>query len=393
MTVHAFAWTSGVRRAWADRDSRQDARVMLTVTATIGLLFAVATSVQSVLAMGVYSATLRGVPSAPVAELLVRGLINVATVGLMLALVATLRPERRSLPIAVLQSVLIVVGCALVRALVQLATGVYADRTAWVAFAEIVTTSAACLVTMLIGFAMVGVWRRLRAGERERVQSQLETVLAYRELQEEELRVRREVAQGIHGSVQSVFVMLEAELDDVATRVEPTEATRIRRASGTVRDLRERELRSLSGVLYPVDLDRGLDPALTALVMRLPAHVAVQAGFHDTARALDARATLPPSTRLLLVRTAEEALSNALRHGGASSATVDLQFETPTRARLVVDDDGSGPAAEASWSGLDRLRRHLDLLGGSLVLTRSTNLGGATLTAVVPVDVEPATAP
>lgn len=393
MTVHAFAWTTGVRTAWADHDSRQDARVMLTVTAVIGLLFAVATSLQSVLAMGVYSATLRGLPSTPVVELVLRGVINVGTVGLVLALVAVLRPERRAFPIAVLQGTLIVVACALVRALVQLATGVYADGTAWVAFAEIVTTGAACLVTLLIGFAMVGAWRRLRAGERERLQSQLETVLAYRELQEEELRVRREVAQGIHGSVQSVFVMLEAELDDVATRVEPAEADRIRRASSTVRDLRERELRSLSGVLYPVDLDRGLDPALTALVMRLPAHVAVQARFHDIARSLDARATLPSSTRLLLVRTAEEALNNALRHGGASSVTVDLQFETPTRARLVVDDDGSGPPGDAAWSGLDRLRRHLDLLGGSLVLTRSTVLGGATLTAVVPVDVEPAAAP
>ncbi|WP_378147663.1 sensor histidine kinase [Cnuibacter sp. UC19_7] len=393
MTVHAFAWTAGVRKAWADHDSRQDARVMLTVSAVIGLLFAVATSVQSVLAMGVYSSTLRGLPSAPVVELVLRGVINVGTVCLVLALVALFRPERRSFPIAVLQSILIVVGCALVRALAQIATGVYADRTAWVAFAEIITTSAACLVTLLIGFAMVGAWRRLRAGERERVQSQLETVLAYRELQEEELRVRREVAQGIHGSVQSVFVMLEAELDEVATHVDPAEAERLRRASGTVRDLRERELRSLSGVLYPVDLDRGLDPALTALVMRLPAHVAVEARFHDVARSLDARATLPPSTRLLLVRTAEEALSNALRHGGASAVAVDLQFETPSRVHLVVDDDGSGPPEMASWSGLDRLRRHLDLLGGSLVLERSAALGGAALTAVAPVDVEPAAAP
>ena len=255
MTSHAFAWTTGARSATTDRDLRQDQRVMLFATGAVAGLFAVATSVQSVLAMGVFSMSLRGVGASPVSEIVVRSAINIATVTLMLVIVAFLHPERRPLGQAVAVSAAVVLFSGFVRAGAQLAAGIYSGSTAWVAWAEIATTSVACAVSLVIGFALVSVWRRLRSEERGRVQSRLETAMAYRELQEEELRVRREVAQTIHGSVQSVFVMLEAELSDVAQRVASgqalpaDEADRILRAADTVRDLRERELRTLSRVL------------------------------------------------------------------------------------------------------------------------------------------------
>lgn len=388
-----------------ESDARYDRRILLVSTGAVGALFAGATTVQSVLALGVFSTVIRGVDPTPVTEIAVRGAVNLLTVLVLLGLVAVLRPEQRSRPAGILTSLVCVIATGFARAAAQLVSGVYTLEHSTVWLTEIVTTSIAAAVTLVIGLTLVGSWRRLRAAERRRSESRLESLVAYRELQDEELRVRREVAQSIHGSVQSAFVMLEAELDDLAGRVAPEEGERLRRAAGTVERLREEELRTLSGTLYPVAVDAGLEAALVALTVRLPAHVAVEADFAPAARSLDAgvgsgsgsgsgdvsgsrsERGLPFSVRLLIVRIAEEALSNALRHGRARSVRVTLRAE-PGAAVLVVDDDGSGVRAGGEWSGLRRLERHLDVLGGSLELVPSEALGGCRLRATVPFDAE-----
>ena len=90
--------------------------------------------------------------------------------------------------------------------------------------------------------------------------------------------------------------------------------------------------------------------------------------------------TLPPTHDQVVLRVAQEALHNALRHAGASRIDVSLRPATADRpgsgVRLIVQDDGSGfdPEAAARGLGLVSMRERADSVGG--LLTVSTQVGG-----------------
>lgn len=67
-----------------------------------------------------------------------------------------------------------------------------------------------------------------------------------------------------------------------------------------------------------------------------------------------------------LVKLAEEAASNAIRHGKPRHLNVELSWQRGIR--LVVNDDGQGfdPAAAREGHGLSSLRRRATMLGGVL---------------------------
>lgn len=88
-----------------------------------------------------------------------------------------------------------------------------------------------------------------------------------------------------------------------------------------------------------------------------------------------------------LFRVAEEALSNALRHSGASVVTVTLRHDGP-RVVLEVADDGRGfdPAARsiaARRLGLVSMRERVEQAGGQLTI-RSAPGRGTTVRAAIP---------
>lgn len=101
-------------------------------------------------------------------------------------------------------------------------------------------------------------------------------------------------------------------------------------------------------------------------------------------------AVLPPLTveaGLALYRTVQEALTNVLRHSGASTVRIGLE----TRARvltLTVADDGCGRAAEAlrkACGGLLGMRERAEVAGGALQLGVSP-LGGLGITLELPIN-------
>ncbi|MDO9397124.1 MAG: hypothetical protein Q7T71_11310, partial [Herbiconiux sp.] len=251
-------------------------------------------------------------------------------------------------------------------------------------------------------------------------------------LQGEELRIRREVADGLHGTVQQRFILLGARLDALLPALDARERERAASApdsdSGSDLDsdstpesapapgrgggdaaelrairaeldaLREQDLRAMSELLYPARLDQGAVPAIRALLARVPATIAVR--FELSAGAADRESgghrTLTPERRLLLVRVVEEALSNALKHGRATEVALLLDHVGGSAVAadgasggtfvVVFDDDGTGLVGEVaapSQNGLARLRGQLDLCGGTLELTPGP-LGGARLRATVP---------
>jgi signal transduction histidine kinase len=90
-----------------------------------------------------------------------------------------------------------------------------------------------------------------------------------------------------------------------------------------------------------------------------------------------------------LWRVAEEALSNALRHAGASAVTVTLEADGPGGATLLsVADDGVGfdPEARSIASrrlGLVSMRERVEAAGGTFKIVSAPGKG-TTVRASVP---------
>jgi signal transduction histidine kinase len=95
--------------------------------------------------------------------------------------------------------------------------------------------------------------------------------------------------------------------------------------------------------------------------------------------------SLPPTHDQVVLRVAQEALHNALKHAGASRIDVSLHAITtgPERllggVKLVVRDDGSGfdPEPAGRGLGLVSMRERADSVGGRL--TVRTELGAGTV--------------
>jgi PAS domain S-box-containing protein len=127
--------------------------------------------------------------------------------------------------------------------------------------------------------------------------------------------------------------------------------------------------RAVARGVSPVGREHGgLEEALHQLAMR----VERQGG-----PALDYRASgrdggeLDPLLADNLYRIAQEAITNALRHSGATHVTLRLE-RTLTRLRLAVEDDGGGiPAGadERGGLGLRIMRARAELVGARLVVS------------------------
>lgn len=200
---------------------------------------------------------------------------------------------------------------------------------------------------------------RTRAGAVEAATEQLE-------------RIERD----LHDGAQARLVALAMELG----MAEETLAQDPETARASVRKARDdalgalTELRDLSRGLRPAMLqERGLGNALDALVQRspLPATVALHG---DVERA-------PEPVRTAAYFVVAEALTNAAKHGGGSSARVTIERDAEHLA-VTVSDDGHG-GANPHGSGLSGLGKRVRALDGQLDVISPPG-GPTVLRAVIP---------
>lgn len=132
------------------------------------------------------------------------------------------------------------------------------------------------------------------------------------------------------------------------------------------------ELRQLLGVLHEQPdgeadgaPDRSPAPTLAALP-ELAADVTT-AGLRVELDVRGEPRTLPPAVDLSAYRIAQEALTNVLRHAGASRARVVVDWSA-TEVRVSVTDDGRrrAPAVPRQGRGLVGMRERASVVGGQL---------------------------
>jgi signal transduction histidine kinase len=201
------------------------------------------------------------------------------------------------------------------------------------------------------------------------------------EAQAERVRIARELHDVLAHSLSQINVQagVGLHLMDRQPQKAAEALASIKETSRSALD----EVRSVLGVLRAegADPDAPLvpEPDLSRLA-GLAASVTAQ-GIAVTV--IDRLGSTPGAAlQLAMYRIVQESLTNALRHSGATSATVTLD-EHGGAYRVVVADDGAGAAGDASTEGrgLLGMRERAELLGGTLAIGGAR---GFTVTAELP---------
>lgn len=147
---------------------------------------------------------------------------------------------------------------------------------------------------------------------------------------------------------------------------------------GLCAQLADELLADIRNVVRQLRLDEGIDlgHAISALALPFPRPQV------ELEIATDVRVTTIEQAEALL-RTVQEALTNAARHSQAQHLWVVLHREA-TRLRLDIRDDGRGHGALRPGNGLTGMRERLQAAGGDLAVTRA-DTGGVHLQAWLPV--------
>src|SRR3954468_14394230 len=185
---------------------------------------------------------------------------------------------------------------------------------------------------------------------------------AHRALRAEEAE-RRRIAQELHDDVgQSITVLL---LELSRARREGGDPA-LADAQATARGLLE-DVRHICHELRPESLD---DLGLPNAVRTLAQRVSEAAGMPVDVTVDDDLCGLSPEAELVVLRVAQESLTNVVRHGRASSASVSLR-RSADGVCLRVADDGRGLRVADAGSGIRGMRERAMSIGGQLALLPS----------------------
>jgi signal transduction histidine kinase len=170
---------------------------------------------------------------------------------------------------------------------------------------------------------------------------------------------RRRLERNLHDGAQQRLVSVALELNMVAANLDDDPATARERLSAAQDNLARglEELRELARGIHPALLtERGLGPALDALVARAPVPV-------EIAELPEDRLAAPVEAAAYYV--VAEAITNVAKYAHASHARVSIH-RSNGRATVTVSDDGVGGADPGRGSGLRGLAARVEALNGRL---------------------------
>ncbi|WP_436527345.1 sensor histidine kinase [Actinoplanes sp. HUAS TT8] len=173
---------------------------------------------------------------------------------------------------------------------------------------------------------------------------------------EERVEIARDLHDVVSHTLAVVGVHLNVALD--AFDDDPEEARASLRLAQQVRGQAMTDLKSLVGVLR-----EGEVPSLASLE-RLADQVRA-AGLPVTVNEFGDPVEVPAPVATAVYRVVQEALTNAVRHAGATQVTVTLRY-APDEVLVDVRDDGPGSEAVPDGHGIAGMRERVAALGGAL---------------------------
>jgi signal transduction histidine kinase len=186
---------------------------------------------------------------------------------------------------------------------------------------------------------------------------------------------RERLAGEIHDTLAQGFTSIVTLLQAAESGLGRDEEQVRHRLDLAIRTARENlaEARALVRAGGPEALETGsLDEAVRRLAERTGEQLGVPAEFHRAGAGLP----LPTGVEVVLLRAAQEALSNVCKHAKASEVAVRLSYEDSV-VRLLVRDDGVGFVhnGQASGFGLPGMRKRVEQVGGALRIATAPGAG------------------
>ncbi|MFJ7780763.1 HAMP domain-containing sensor histidine kinase [Streptomyces yangpuensis] len=172
---------------------------------------------------------------------------------------------------------------------------------------------------------------------------------------------RQRIAQELHDEVGQTLTAVLLQIKHAADRIpEPVRAD-LHQAQETTRASLD-EIRRIARRLRPGVLEElGLHSALRSLAAEFTTpRLSVNALITPGLPALDA------ATELVLYRVAQEGLTNAARHSGATRVEVHLRPGPGGGTALLVRDNGRGLGGAPEGAGIRGMRERVLLIGAEL---------------------------
>jgi signal transduction histidine kinase len=245
----------------------------------------------------------------------------------------------------------------------------------------------------LVGNGLVSLRARLDQHNVSLIERVDELQHARRLLVASDEQFRRDIAEELHGRVQTRLVAAELMLDQVGSLLDegsPEARIVLANALNVIGEVRDRDVRALSHRLHPSTIRVVLLPALRTLL----------AGFEETfatrtSLSVDAQVArlddpsdrrLHESVALVVYRAVEEALANSQRHGRATEVDVALTVGTDGCLHVMISDNGIGLPKSgrlAPGLGLTSMEGRVEQRGGTCKIADRV-AGGVVVTVVVP---------
>jgi signal transduction histidine kinase len=212
-------------------------------------------------------------------------------------------------------------------------------------------------------------------------QARLAAVERDRGVHEERERISREIHDTLAQGFTSLVALSRAAQAALARGDTAAVGERLALMEHTASDNLD-EARLIVAELTPGHLQsRTLGEALE----RLGAAVSSETGLRADVRVAGDPVPLGGSAEVVILRTAQEALSNVRRHASAARVDLMLAYDDPDEVVLTVHDDGQGfePDRARRGFGLDGVQARAAEVGGAVELSSEPG-SGTTLRLVVP---------
>lgn len=220
--------------------------------------------------------------------------------------------------------------------------------------------------------------------ERRRTEERLKNVSArFIRAQEDE---RNRIARELHDGLNQKLAMLCVDLDELSqTHRDPNAGRKLTDLSLRLREA-SADVHGLSHELHPSELDHlGLLSALKSLCRDVSGRRGLNIEFASPNERIDFD-DIDKELALCAYRVVQEALSNVIKHSGASVARVQLK-RRPHFLQLQITDSGKGfdvsKAKLKGRLGLVSMEERLRLANGRLAV-RSRPLRGTEIEATIP---------
>jgi signal transduction histidine kinase len=188
---------------------------------------------------------------------------------------------------------------------------------------------------------------------------------------------RRKLAGDLHDLIGQKLTALGINLEFVRQRMPQSGAATIASRLHQMATLLEETIGSIRQVmsdLRPQALD---EHGLSAALYQYAAAFEARTGLRVQVIGAEGRLPLAHEVAIALFRIAQEALTNAAKHSGASRALVRV-CKSREQVELIVEDDGRGfpkergprPRQGGGW-GLPMMRERAEAVGGRLRVERA----------------------